>query len=107
MSTKEDIVPNFSLLNPQIELVIEVETRNIQEVQKALAVQVDRIMLDNFDIVTTKEAKALICGRCEVESSGRITEDTLTSFAECSADYTSVGALTHHMKGLDMSLNAY
>ena len=95
------------LREQQKELAIEVETRNIQEVQEALAVKVDRIMLDNFDIATTKEAVALIGGRCEVESSGGITERTLISFAECGVDYISVGALTHHIKGLDMSLKAY
>ncbi len=90
----------------QKELAIEVETRNIQEVHEALAAEVDRIMLDNFDIATTKEAVALIGGRCEVESSGGITEHTLVSFAECGVDYISVGALTHHIKGVDMSLKA-
>tara|TARA_B100001113_G_C20603831_1_gene402998 strand:- start:66 stop:443 length:378 start_codon:yes stop_codon:yes gene_type:complete len=95
------------LREQQKELAIEVETRNIQEVQEALAVKVDRIMLDNFDIATTKEAVALIGGHCEVESSGGITERTLISFAECGVDYISVGALTHHIKGLDMSLKAY
>ena len=91
----------------QKELAIEVETRNIQEVHEALAAEVDRIMLDNFDIATTKEAVALIGGRCEVESSGGITEHTLVSFAECGVDYISVGSLTHHIKGVDMSLKAY
>lgn len=91
----------------QKELAIEVETRNIQEVHEALAAEVDRIMLDNFDIATTKEAVALIGGRCEVESSGGITEHTLVSFAECGVDYISVGALTHHIKGVDMSLKAF
>ena len=91
----------------QKELAIEVETRNIQEVHEALAAKVDRIMLDNFDIATTKEAVALIGGRCEVESSGGITENTLVAFAECGVDFISVGALTHHIKGVDMSLKAY
>jgi nicotinate-nucleotide pyrophosphorylase (carboxylating) len=91
----------------QKELAIEVETRNIQEVREALAAEADRIMLDNFDIATTKEAVALIGGRCEVESSGGITEHTLVPFAECGVDYISVGALTHHIKGVDMSLKAY
>lgn len=91
----------------QKELAIEVETRNIQEVHEALAAKVDRIMLDNFDIATTKEAVAVIDGRCEVESSGGITEHTLVSFAECGVDYISVGALTHHIKGIDMSLKAF
>ncbi|HCP41014.1 MAG TPA: carboxylating nicotinate-nucleotide diphosphorylase [Cryomorphaceae bacterium] len=95
------------LKEQQKELAVEVETRNIQEVKEALTVQVNRIMLDNFDISATKEAIALIGGRCEVESSGGITEHTLVSFAECGVDYISVGALTHHIKALDMSLKAY
>jgi len=95
------------LKEQQKELAIEVETRNIQEVREALAAEADRIMLDNFDIATTKEAVALIGGRCEVESSGGITEHTLVPFAECGVDYISVGALTHHIKGVDMSLKAY
>ena len=95
------------LKEQQKELAIEVETRNIQEVHEALAAEVDRIMLDNFDIATTKEAVALIGGRCEVESSGGITEHTLVPFAECGVDYISVGSLTHHIKGVDMSLKAY
>ena len=95
------------LKEQQKELAVEVETRNIQEVKEALTVQVNRIMLDNFDIAATKEAIALIGGRCEVESSGGITEHTLVSFAECGVDYISVGALTHHIKALDMSLKAY
>ena len=95
------------LKEQQKELAIEVETRNIQEVHEALAAKVDRIMLDNFDIATTKEAVALIGGRCEVESSGGITENTLVAFAECGVDFISVGALTHHIKGVDMSLKAY
>ncbi len=95
------------LKEQQKELAVEVETRNIQEVKEALTVQVNRIMLDNFDIAATKEAIALIGGRCEVESSGGITEHTLVSYAECGVDYISVGALTHHIKALDMSLKAY
>ena len=64
-------------------------------------------MLDNFDIATTKESVALIGGRCEVESSGVITEQTLISFVECGVDYISVGALTNHIKELDMSLKSH
>ena len=87
-------------------LAIEVETRNLREVKAALEANVDRIMLDNFSISETKEAVALIAGRTEVESSGGITHNTLVPYAECGVDFISVGALTHHIKGLDMSLKA-
>jgi nicotinate-nucleotide pyrophosphorylase (carboxylating) len=87
-------------------LAIEVETRNMQEVAAAIKAGVDRIMLDNFSISETKEAVQYIEGRTEVESSGGITHDTLVPYAECGVDFISVGALTHHIKGLDMSLKA-
>ena len=87
-------------------LSIEVETRNMQEVAAAIRAGVDRIMLDNFSVSETKEAVKYIAGRTEVESSGGITHDTLVPYAECGVDYISVGALTHHIKGLDMSLKA-
>jgi nicotinate-nucleotide pyrophosphorylase (carboxylating) len=87
-------------------LAIEVETRNLTEVKAALEANVDRIMLDNFSISETKEAVAFIAGRTEVESSGGITHHTLVPYAECGVDFISVGALTHHIKGLDMSLKA-
>jgi nicotinate-nucleotide pyrophosphorylase (carboxylating) len=87
-------------------LSIEVETRNMQEVAAAIRAGVDRIMLDNFSVSETKEAVKYIAGRTEVESSGGITHDTLVPYAECGVDFISVGALTHHIKGLDMSLKA-
>lgn len=87
-------------------LSIEVETRNMQEVAAAIEAGVDRIMLDNFSVPETKEAVEFIAGRTEVESSGGITHDSLVSYAECGVDFISVGALTHHIKGLDMSLKA-
>lgn len=87
-------------------LKIEVETRDIKEVQQALDAQVDRIMLDNFTTEQTVEAVKLIAGKAEVESSGGITEKTLVSYAQCGVDYISIGALTHHIKSLDMSLKA-
>ncbi len=68
--------------------------------------QVDRIMLDNFTIEETALAVKLISGRYETESSGGITLATIRSYAECGVDYISVGALTHHIKSLDMSLKA-
>lgn len=88
-------------------LKIEIEVRNLDELQQVLEVGgIQRIMLDNFDTATTKEAVAMINGRYETESSGGITLDTLRAYAECGVDYISVGALTHHIKSLDMSLKA-
>jgi nicotinate-nucleotide pyrophosphorylase (carboxylating) len=78
----------------------------MQEVAAAIEAGVDRIMLDNFSVPETKEAVEFIAGRTEVESSGGITHDSLVSYAECGVDFISVGALTHHIKGLDMSLKA-
>ncbi|MBD5244351.1 MAG: carboxylating nicotinate-nucleotide diphosphorylase [Barnesiella sp.] len=87
-------------------LKIEVEVRNTQEIDEALAAGVDRIMLDNFTPERTREAVARIAGRTEIESSGGITLDTLRAYGECGVDYISVGALTHSVKGLDMSFKA-
>ncbi|HOU67256.1 MAG: carboxylating nicotinate-nucleotide diphosphorylase [Paludibacteraceae bacterium] len=89
-------------------LKIEIEVRNLDELEQAMKVGgIDRIMLDNFDIPTTKEAVKRINGRFETESSGGITIDTLRDYAECGVDFISVGALTHSVKGLDMSLKAF
>lgn len=85
------------------DLKIEVEVRNTEEILQALEAGVDRIMLDNFTPERTKEAVKLINGRAEVESSGGITLDTLRQYGECGVDFISVGALTHSVKGLDMS----
>lgn len=87
-------------------LKIEVEVRNTDEINQALKAGVDRIMLDNFTPERTREAVKLINGRTEVESSGGITFDTLRDYAECGVDFISVGALTHSVKGLDMSFKA-
>lgn len=88
------------------DLKIEVEVRNTDEINEALAAGVDRIMLDNFTPERTREAVKLINGRTEVESSGGITIDTLRAYGECGVDFISVGALTHSVKGLDMSFKA-
>ncbi len=86
---------------------IEIEVRNLDELEQVLAIgQVDRIMLDNFTPELTREAVRRIGGRFETESSGGITIDTLRSYAECGVDFISVGALTHSVKGLDMSFKA-
>ncbi len=88
------------------DLKIEVEARNEDEIRQALEAGVDRIMLDNFTPERTREAVKLIGGRTEIESSGGITIDTLRAYGECGVDYISVGALTHSVKGLDMSFKA-
>jgi nicotinate-nucleotide pyrophosphorylase (carboxylating) len=89
-------------------LRIEVETRNLDEVRQVLdAGEVDVIMLDNMSIGQMKEAIQLIDGKCKTEASGNITEETIQSVAECGVDYISVGALTHSVKSLDLSLKAY
>jgi nicotinate-nucleotide pyrophosphorylase (carboxylating) len=88
-------------------LPVEVEVRSLTDIEKVLALGgVDRIMLDNFSLQDTKAAVALIGGRYEVESSGGITLATLRQYAECGVDYISVGALTHQIKSLDLSLKA-
>ena len=90
------------------DLKIEVETRNLQEVKEALETGgIHRIMLDNMDTDTMREAVKLIGGQYEVEASGGITETTIRAVAACGVDYISVGALTHSMKSLDISLKAY
>ena len=86
---------------------IEIEVRNFDELDEALSTgHVDRIMLDNFTPENTKKAVDIVAGRCELESSGGITFDTLRDYGECGVDYISVGALTHSVKGLDMSFKA-
>lgn len=88
-------------------LKIEVEARSLEDIKKILSVGgVHRIMLDNFSIQKTREAVLLINGSSETESSGGITLENLREYAECGVDYISVGALTHQIKSLDMSLKA-
>lgn len=90
-----------------LNLRIEVETRNLDEVKRALAKGgIHRIMLDNFDIPTLREAVILIDGKFETEASGGITLNTLRNYAETGVDYISVGALTHSVRSLDISLKA-
>ena len=88
-------------------LKIEIEARSIKDVEMILKVGgVDRILLDNFSVADTHAAVKLINGACETESSGNITLDTIRSYAECGVDYVSSGALTHHIKSIDLSLKA-
>ena len=89
------------------DLKIEIEVRNFDELEQALQTGgIDRIMLDNFSVEDTREAVKRIAGRYETESSGGITFDTLRQYAETGVNYISVGALTHSIKSLDMSLKA-
>lgn len=92
-----------SALGPECK--IEVETRNLSEVQEALDHQVDIIMLDNMDIDMTHKAVALINGRAKVEVSGCVTLDRLQALSKTGADFVSVGALTHSAPSVDISLN--
>lgn len=86
-------------------LKIEIEVRDLDELQRVLDHGgVDRIMLDNFDVPTLREAVRRIDHRYETEASGGITDATLRSYAETGVDFISVGALTHHIKSLDLSL---
>ncbi|HAY89166.1 MAG TPA: carboxylating nicotinate-nucleotide diphosphorylase [Bacteroidetes bacterium] len=90
------------------DLKIEVETRDLKEVQEALDTGlVDRIMFDNFSPKQMAEAVKLVNGKCETEASGGITGDTIRSYAETGVDYISVGALTHSVKSLDLSLKEF
>ena len=87
-----------------LSLKVEIEVRNFDELQRVLAHGgVDRIMLDNFSTNDTRKAVEMIDHRYETESSGGITEQTIRGYAECGVDFISVGALTHSVKGLDMS----
>lgn len=85
---------------------IEVETRNIAEVQEAINAKVDRIMLDNMDIATMTEAVKLINGSCESEASGGVTRDQLKDIAATGVTFISAGALTHSAENIDLSLKA-
>jgi nicotinate-nucleotide pyrophosphorylase (carboxylating) len=99
--TKEYLVKNNRKLK------IEIEAQTLDDVKRILACGgVNRIMLDNFSLEDTLTAVTLIAGRYEIESSGGITLETVRSYAECGVDFISVGALTHQIKSLDMSLKA-
>ena len=90
-----------------LDLKIEIEVRNFDELNQVLTHGgVNRIMLDNFSVSDTKKAVDIIAGRYETESSGGITYDTIRDYAEQGVDFISVGALTHSVKGLDMSFKA-
>ena len=85
---------------------IECEVRNFTELEEALSEGCDRIMFDNFTPEDTRKAVEMVAGRCETESSGGITFDTMIPYAQAGVDFISFGALTHSVKGLDMSFKA-
>ena len=89
------------------ELPIECEVRSLEDIDEVFAAGgVDRIMFDNFTPEMTRKAVEKVAGRCETESSGGITLETMRDYAECGVDFISVGALTHQIRSLDMSLKA-
>ena len=88
------------------DLKIEIEVRNFKELDEALAENPDRIMFDNFTPEDTAKAVRTVAGRCETESSGGITFDTMIPYAKAGVDFISFGALTHSVKGLDLSFKA-
>ena len=91
-----------------LDLKIEVETRNLDEVSEVLRVGgIDYIMLDNMDYDMMRQAVKMVNGKYALEASGGITESTLANVAECGVDYISVGALTHQVKSMDISLKAF
>lgn len=94
------------LRNQGKQLQIEVEARSFQEIEEILQFDVDRILIDNFTPEETVRAIEIIAGKCETESSGGITKESIRAYAEAGVDYISVGALTHQIKSLDLSLKA-
>lgn len=90
-----------------LNIPVEVEVRDLQQLKEVLSLDgVDRVMLDNFTPELMKEAIGMVNGKIETEASGNITEQTIASYAATGVDFISVGALTHHIKSLDLSLKA-
>lgn len=85
-------------------IMIEVEVKNLDELEEALALGVDRIMLDNMDLATMRQAVEITAGRAKLEASGGVTLENVAAIAATGVDYISVGALTHSVKALDISL---
>ncbi|RZL50305.1 MAG: carboxylating nicotinate-nucleotide diphosphorylase [Pedobacter sp.] len=102
------IAANKYLLDANKKLAIEIEVRNLEELNQVLEQgNVDRIMLDNFELPLLKEAVKVINGRFITEASGGIVEENVVDYAKCGVDYISMGALTHSVKSLDLSLKAF
>jgi len=98
---------NRYLINKGLDMKIEIETRNLDELKQVLEYgKVDRIMLDNFNFNDLKTAVKLIDGKFETEASGGINLKTAREYALCGVDYISVGALTHSVNNMDLSLKA-
>ena len=98
---------NDYLTRTEKDLIIVIESRNFEEIRQIIDCGgVNRIMFDNFTVDDTRKAVEMIAGRFETESSGGITLETIRSYAECGVDYISVGALTHKINSLDISLKA-
>ncbi len=98
---------NHYLKNKTLTLKIEIEARSLEDIKEIIKIgRVDRILIDNFSPENTKKAVELINGRFETESSGGITLENIRKYGECGVDYISVGALTHHINSLDLSLKA-
>jgi len=98
---------NQYLKNEKLDLKIEIETRDLREVKEVLKVgQVHRIMLDNFSYADLTTAVQMIDGKYETEASGGINLNTVRHYAECGVDFVSVGALTHSVHNMDLSLKA-
>lgn len=105
--TKAIDAANAYLKKKKKKLAVEVETRSLEDVAKVIKHGgVQRIMLDNYTPEQTRAAVQLIAGKFEVESSGGITEKNIAEYARCGVDFISIGALTHHIKSLDLSLKA-
>lgn len=99
---------NQYVQNTGKDLKIEIEVRNLDELQQVLAIGgIFRIMLDNFTFENLRKAVQMVGNQYPTEASGGINETTIRQYAECGVDYISCGALTHHVKSLDMSLKAY
>ena len=105
---KPAIEKTLYFLNKQnIRIPIEVEARSLEDVKEIISIgNIQRILLDNFTIENTSKAVNLIQNQFEVESSGGITIDNVRQYALCGVDYISIGALTHHVKSIDLSLKA-
>lgn len=98
---------NNYLKEKKMDLKIEIEARSLDDIKEIINIgKIDRILIDNFSIEATRKAVELINGRFETESSGGITLENLRKYGECGVDFISVGALTHHIKSLDLSLKA-
>lgn len=83
---------------------VEIEVENEAELEQALTAGADRIMLDNFTLAALRDAVSLTAGRAELEASGNVTEETLVAIAETGVDFISIGALTKHVRALDLSM---